>query len=490
MIEKIKSLSKDTLTYGVSTIVGRFLNFFLVPFYTNKFLPAEFGVVAILYSYIAILNVFFSIGMESGYMKFASTKEVGTEKENFSNPLLAVLMNSFFLSFLIFIFANDLTGLFQIEDKFSSLIRYSALILFFDAIVLIPFAYLRLNFKARTFALIRIVSISVNVLLNIILISFFKFGIEAVFISNLVSSVITLILLMPVILKNIALKFNGDLLKELFKFSLPYIPAGIAANIVQIINRPILKYLTDDATVGIFQANYRLGIFMMLVVSMFEFAWRPFFLSNANEPNAKNIFSKVMTLFIIAASTIFLIITVLINGVVMMNLPFNVHLIGKAYWSGLDIVPVILFAYILNGIYVNLMAGIYIEKKTKYLPVITGAGALVNVIANFALIPQYSYMGSAVATLLSYLVMMIGNYYFSNKYYPITYEYRKIFLTFISLLSITILYFYLDKTIGIPFYLKMIIPVAFVGTILLLRIIDFKSMSAIYSGGQNKGNAG
>ena len=410
MLEKIKSLSKDTLIYGTNTIVGRFLGFFLVPFYTNKFLPDEYGIITIIYSYIAILNVFFSIGLESGYMKFASTQEVGTKKQNFSNPYIIVFVNSLFLSLLIFLFSSELTGVFQIDSKYADLIKYSSLILLLDTIVLIPFAYLRLQNKAKSFAGIKITNIVLNVLLNVILISYFKFGIEAVFISNLISSFVTFLMLLPILSKNISFKFNKELVKELLKFSIPYIPAGIAANLVQIIDRPILKYLTDDKTVGIYTANYKLGIFMMLVVSMFEFAWRPFFLNNAKEPDAKNLFSKILTIFVLVASFLFLVISFFISDIVKMNLPFNIHLIGKAYWTGLEIVPVILFSYLLYGMYVNFMAGIYIEKKTKYLPLITGLGAAANIISNFILIPKLSYMGAAISTLISYAVMMIGIY--------------------------------------------------------------------------------
>ena len=481
MIDKLKSLSKDTLIYGSSTIIGRFLNFFLVPFYTHKFLPAEYGIVAILYSYIAILNVFFSIGLESGYMKFASTLEKGTKKQNFSNPYIIVFVNSLLLSSLIFFFSSQLSDVFQIEEKYSYLIRYSALILLFDTVILIPFAYLRLHNKAKTFAGIKIVNIIINVILNFILISYLNFGIEAVFISNLISSAITFIFLLPVLKENIDLSFSRELVSELLRFSIPYIPAGIAANLVQIIDRPILKYLTDDKTVGIYQANYKLGIFMMLLVSMFEFAWRPFFLNNAKDPYAKNIFSKVLTLFVLISSFFFLIISVFIGDLVKIDLPFGYNLIGKAYWAGLNIVPVVLFAYLLNGMYVNFMAGIYIEKKTKYLPLITGLGAVSNIIANFILIPKFSYMGAAVATLVSYLIMMLGIYYVSNKYYKISYEYKKIGLIFLSLAVSTGLFYYVNGSMSISWYMKLTFPVIFVLLVLMLKVFNYSSLRKLIS---------
>jgi len=462
MIEKIKSLSKDTLIYGTNTIVGRFLGFFLVPFYTNKFLPDEYGIITIIYSYIAILNVFFSIGLESGYMKFSSTLEVGSVKENFSNPYFIVIANSFFLSTLIYLFAPELTGVFQVSQDYAYLIRYSALILFFDSIVLIPFAYLRLNNKAKSFAGIKIINISLNVILNIVLILYFNFGIEAVFISNLISSAVTFIMLIPVLRGIITFRFNKGLIKELIYFSVPYIPAGIAANIVQIIDRPILKYLTDDKTVGIYTANYKLGIFMMLIVSMFEFAWRPFFLNNAKDPDAKKLFSKILTVFVAFASVVFLFLTVFIDNIVKMDLPFGSHLIGEAYWSGLEIVPVILFGYLFYGMYVNFMAGIYIEKKTKYLPLITGLGAAINVISNFILIPKLSFMGAAISTLISYFVMMAGIYIVSQKFYKVNYEYKKIGIIFTSLISVTAIYFILNSYMEINWILKIVFPVIYI----------------------------
>ena len=473
MLDKLIRLSKDTLIYGTSTIVGRFLQFLLVPLYTNMFAPGEFGIIANIYAYIAMLNVLFSIGLESGYFKFASTLEVGTQKENFSLPFLTVCLNAFLLSSILFFFSSDFTYVFQIDLSRQYLIKYTALILFFDAIVLVPFAYLRLNNKPKIFALIKIINIVVNVTLNVVLIVFLKFGIEAVFISNIVASVLTLIVLLPIIIKNLNISFNKRLLIELFKFSLPYIPAGISSNVVQVISRPILTYLTDEKTVGIFQANYKLGIFMMLFVSMFDFAWRPFFLNNAKEKNAKQIFSKVMTMFVLAASSIFLVLSLFIDNIGKMKIPFKGHLIGEAYWGGLDIVPVILLGYLFYGIFINLMAGIYIEKKTKYLPLITGAGAVTSIITNFLLIPELNMMGAAIASVLSYTIMTVGIYIVAQKFYRIEYEFKKISLIFLSLGLCYMLFAITDNMLAGSWYFKLVFVALFILAVFAFRIIDF-----------------
>ena len=439
MLDKIKSLSRQTLIYGTSTIIGRFLNFILVPFYTNVFPPSEYGIVAVIFAYIAFLNIIYSFGFEAGYFRFASSNEIGNEKQNFTHPFLTILCNSAFLSGLILLFNGTISD--NIGIKNSSIIVYSAFILFFDALSLVPFAYLRLKNRAKLFATIKLINIVINVVLNLVLILVFKYGLVAVFISNLAASVVTFLLLSPILFKNLSFKFNRELFSELWKFSVPYLPAALASMVVQVISVLIIRYLTDMETVGIFNANYKLGIFMMLVVSMFEYAWRPFFLNNAKEPGAKPLFAKVLTIFAGTASLIFVILTFTIEDIVRIPLPYKGYIIGQKYWSGVIIVPIVLFAYLFLGIYTNLIAGIYIEKKTKYLPFITGLGAVLNIIMCFALIPLWGITGSAVSTLASYIAMAICMYVVVQKFYHVQYETAKVFsLLAIDVLAIVIFY--------------------------------------------------
>ena len=474
MFDKIKALSKETLIYGTNTIIGRFLNFLFVPLYTNIFAPGEFGIIANIYAYIAILNVFFTIGLESGYFRFASTLEEGNNKENFTHPFLGIFINSLLLSGILFIFAGNLNTLFLVDESRIHLIRYTAVILYFDAISIVPFAYLRLQHKAVLFVSLKILNIVINVSLNFILILVLKWGIESVLISNIIASVVTFLTVCPIIYRNISVSFNKNLARELLKFSLPYIPAGISSNLVQVINRPMLFAITGDPnSVGIFQANYKLGIFMMLFVSMFEFAWRPFFMQNFKLPEAKKLFSKIMTIFVIAGSFIFIILTLFIEDIVKVPLLGRGTLVGKAYWSGLVIVPVILFAYLLYGMYINLMAGIYIKKKTKYLPFITGGAALTNIVINLLLIPSLGIFGAAVSSLLSYLAMLIGIFLVSQKYYPIQYEYSRIITVFviIGVIFFSNIYFFSDYIL-----MKIFLLVAFIILIFVFKIISIKSI--------------
>ena len=473
MLEKIKSLSKQTLIYGTSTIIGRFLNFILVPFYTNVFPPSEYGVVAVIFAYIAFLNIVYSMGFEAGYFRFAadiekpdgSTPSVlgeGNDKQRFSIPFLIILINAGFLSSIIYLLSGPIASLAQLSASYRSIVTYAAFILFFDAIALVPFAYLRLKNKSKTFAAIKLVNIFINLGLNLYLILGLKWGLVSVFISNLAASIVTFALLTPFVFKNLTFRLNKKLFIDIAKFSIPYLPAGLASIVVQVIDKPAMQYLTDVKTVGIYQANYKLGIFMMLIVSMFEYAWKPFFLSNAKEPNAKAIFSRVMTIFLGAASVIFVLLTFFIDELVRFELPFRGHLIGEKYWPGLYIVPVVLLGYVFLGIYTNLIAGIYIEKKTKYLPAITGLAALINIAGCFGLIPFIGLMGGAIATLLSYISMAVYIYFVSQKFYRVKYELDKLF-QLMAVNVLTIIFFYLMYNSIIPsgFIIKILIAVIF-----------------------------
>ncbi|MEK7264402.1 MAG: polysaccharide biosynthesis C-terminal domain-containing protein [Bacteroidota bacterium] len=464
----MQRLASDTAIYGISTIVGRFLNFLLVPFYTNVLPPNEYGVVAYVFSLIAFFNVIYSYGMESAFFRYASSMEIGTKKQNFSTPFYSLLLTSLFFSLFISFFKFPLANLADISPNNVAIVDYAAWILFFDALAILPFASLRLENKPKIFSSIKILNIASNVIFNIIFIVYWHYGIEGVFMSNLLSSALTFLFLIPVIWKNIIFEFFSDLYRDLLIFGLPYIPAGIATMMVQVVDRPILRALTDDTTVGIYQANYRLGIIMMLVVSMFDYAWRPFFLANAKEKNAKEIFSKVLTYFFLFMSIIFLFTNFFLEDIITLKIGGR-NIIHSQYWSGLGIVPIILLGYMCLGVSNNMVAGIYIEKKTKWLPSITFAGATINIIGNFAFIPYLGIYGAAWATFLSYFIMAVILYYRVNKIYPIQYEFNRILKICIAVL-ITFTSLYVIKFFPYQIFFKIIAILFFA---LMLYLANF-----------------
>ncbi len=358
MLEKIKRLGTETAIYGVSTVVGRFLTFILTPVYTYLLAePADLGVVAIVYAYIAFLNVVYGYGMESAYFKYASTLEIGSDRENFSVPFVSLCLTSVLFSSVIFWQAEPVGRLAGIPDRYLPSVTYAAVILLLDAIAIIPFARLRLQRRAVRFAAIRLTGIVINVAGNLLLLLHFQMGVLGIFIAGCISSASTVLMLLPTIAESLVPVFNSRLYRSLLHFGLPYVPAGLAAMMIQVIDRPILESLTNSTTVGIYQANYRLGIFMMLIVSTFDFAWRPFFLSHATDPEARPLFARILTYFFFLMMSVFLALTLFLDDIIKLPLVLGHPLIKETYWSGLPIVPVVLLAYVFLGISNNMVPG-------------------------------------------------------------------------------------------------------------------------------------
>ncbi|AFN73536.1 polysaccharide biosynthesis protein [Melioribacter roseus P3M-2] len=479
MFDKIKELTKDTVIYGISTIVGRFLNFLLVPFYTNVFEPRDVGIYSNIYAYIAFLNVVFIYGMDAAFMKYNSAAADKDKKLTYSTAYLFLTITSLILSALLYLGKDGMIRLMEIPNTYEHLYNYLIFIILFDTLAIVPFANLRLQRKSLKFTLIKLGNISLNILLNLVLVLKLKMDIEAIFIANLAASAFSFIVLLPDIYKNFEFRIDGGYLKLMLKFAIPYLPASMAATLVQVVDRPIVLALTDEKTLGIYQASYKLGIFMMLIVQMFQFAWQPFLLINSKEENAKEIFSKVLTLFLIAASLMWIVLSLFIEDIATIRFWGGVSLIGYKYWSGLAIVPIILLAYIFHGMYVNFQAGLYIEEKTKYFPIVTGSGALVNIVSNFLLIPFWGIMGAALATLFSYITMALALFYFSQKVYRIKYEYGKIARLMSLIFSATVAYYllYYNGILNIP--VKILLLFVFVTILFIAKIVDINELSVL-----------
>jgi O-antigen/teichoic acid export membrane protein len=477
MFDKIKRLGTDTAIYGISTIVGRSLNFLLVPFYTNVLEPGRYGLVAYVYSIVAFITVIYNYGLESAYFKYSSSLEIGSPKQNFSTPFVSLFLSSIVFTIAIVLCTGPIEGLLNLPENFTPVIYLSAGMLAFDTLSLVPFASLRMERKAKKFALIKFINILVTVVLNIVLLVGFGMGVMGIFISGFVASLITFLLLLPTVISHFTMSFNGSLLTSLLKFGLPFIPSGLAAQAIQVIDRPILRNLTDDATVGVYQANYRLGIFMMLVVQMFDYAWRPFYFSMDKEPDAKPIFARVLTYFILVMSVLFIAVSLFISDIVKIRF-FGHAFIHPDYWGGLNIVPIVLLGYMFLGISNNLSAGIYIQKKTHLMPIVTIAGAVVNIAANYFLIPVMGITGAALATLVAYFVMAGLLYVMSGIVYPIRYEFGRILKIALSAACIMAVFYYVPAPFS-PILFKLILIAAFLGLMYILKFFSEHEINLI-----------
>lgn len=412
MLKDLKSLGKESVIYGLSTVGARLLNFLLMPFYTHYLVPAEYGVVATVFSYIAFLNILYQYGMDQAYMR-----HYGDRDKAFSAAYSSVLVTCGFFSLVLALAPGFWAELGGIGSSRSHLVLYAAVILFLDGINVLPFADLRMGHRPLYFAGIRLCSITLNVILNVVLITRFHMGIEGIFIANVVSSLFSV----AAVPKRFSFTLDREMLAKLMSYALPLLPAGLGAMAVQVIDRPILLWLAGESAVGVYQANYRLGIFMVLLVSMFDQAWRPFFLERADKPESGKVFARVLTYFVLSLIWLGLVFSFFIPDLVRFSIAGK-PLIHPSYWPGLKIVPVVLFAYLVNGVYVNLLAPLIIAKKTKIIMFATLAGAAVSVAANFALIPVWGISGPPWAAFAAYCAMTLVVYFYGRRYFPVPYE--------------------------------------------------------------------
>jgi O-antigen/teichoic acid export membrane protein len=447
MRKELAALSKETLIYGGSTVIVRFLNFLLVPFYVNVLATtAEYGVTGSVYAWIAFLNVIYPLGLEGAFFRYASRGEHeatdhASEQKLFSSSFNLLMIFGISLSVLIFLLAPLIAPPIFHDPKmditselpvFIRIIRYSSVIMLFDSLAVLPFAALRLERKPKVFGLIKITNVVTMLALNFILILGFHSGVEGIFIANMIASAATFLILIPTFVKKWSLQFDRSAIKLMLPFGLTNVPAYLGAMMVQVIDRPIVQSYLGLGAVGIYQANYRMGFIMMVFVSLFEYAWRPFFMRQhkTDDEQARVLFSHVFTYFMLICAVAFLLLSFFLPFILTTPI-FGRQLLPLRYLSGMNIIPVVLFAYIFQGMYTNFIAGIYIKEKNRSLPLITGLGAATNIIANIILIPAMGIMGAAIATQLAYMVMAIAIYRVSQRAYPIHYEWNKVIKIFL-----------------------------------------------------------
>ena len=417
-------MGRESVVYGFSTILARLLNFFLVPFYTYFLTTSEYGVASSVFAYVAFFNVIFQYGMDQAYMRFSSEKNIG-DALAFSTAFWSVLGTASVLSLPLWLFPAQVAELCGIGAGNAVIVRYCAAVLTLDALMAVPFARLRMQHRAWFYVSVRTASIVVNVAANIVLLSICGMKADGVFLASLLASAISFLILLPTVLEALSLRFVQPLWEHMLHFAWPFIPSGLAATAVQVINRPMMLFLTDEATVGVYQASYRLGVFMMLVVSMFDQAWRPFFLERKDKPEAPRLFARVMTYFSLGVVWVSIAMSFFIPALV--KFPFGkYHLINPTYWGGLAIMPVVMAGYCFYGFYINFMASIVISKQTRVLLWATLAGALVNIALNLVLIPRSPLMGAAWATLFSYVAMAAVLFERGRHCFPIPYEWERL----------------------------------------------------------------
>lgn len=438
-MKSLRKLASQTVVYGLSSILGRFLNYLLVPLYTYVFAAEAYGVVSEFYAYAGFFAVFLGLGLETGYFRFRGRPGVMDASAYGAALWVLIPANLLFLG-LIITYREPLSIWLQYPEHPEYLVWFS-LILAADAVCALPFARLRAQERAIRFATIKLTEILLTIGLNLLFILGFPalrlkwpelpwdqwlnpdIGVGAIFLANLIGSAAKWVLLWPEFRR---IDFAGGLrlIRPMLRYALPMVIIGFAGMINEMLDRAILKYLlpydlvTNLRMLGIYGACYKLSILMTLFVQAFRYAGEPFFFAMAGRSDAKQAYALVMRYFVICCSGIYL-------GVVLFLDVFK-YFIGEEYREGLGIVPILLMANLLLGIYINLSIWYKLTDRTGWGAWVSILGAVLTVALNVALIPEYGYVGSAWATLACYATMVILSWALGCYFYPVPYPLARI----------------------------------------------------------------
>lgn len=437
----LKKLAGETVIYGGSSIIGRFLNWWLVPFYTRMFLPEQYGIVSNVYAYVAFLLILLTYGMETSFFRFAGKSE--KPDEVYTTTLLSLLVTSVSFVLVIFVFSGNLASWMEYPGH-PEYVRWMGLTVALDAFTSIPFARLRLKSRPLRFAFVKLTGIAVNIGLNVFLIyycpkiisanpdSIFRhiynpdIGIGYVFISNLISSAVMLLLLLPDFIGK-KMVFDKKLLMQMLNYGWPLLIVGLAGmanqNIEKILMPKLLPASVDGLQqLGIYAANFKLAVLMNLFIQAFRYSFEPFFFSHYKGEDSKMTYALVMKYFVIFGLLIFLS--------VMLYIGIAKYFIGSRYYEGLRIVPFILMGYFFQGIFYTLSLWYKLTDKTSYGAKLALLGAVVTIGLNVLFIPVMGYMASALAFLIASVVMTVASYLLGQKHFPVKYDLKRVALYF------------------------------------------------------------
>ncbi|WP_370795410.1 lipopolysaccharide biosynthesis protein [Bacteroides stercorirosoris] len=419
----LKSLAKETAIYGASSIVGRFLNYLLVPVYTIA-LPASsggYGVVTNIYAWVALMLVLLTCGMETGFFRFANNGK-DEPMRVYSTTLLSVGFGSLVFLALGLLFLDPIAGWLEYGEH-PWYIGMMMIVVAMDAIQSIPFAYLRYKKRPIKFAALKLLFIFLNIALNLFYYVVLKGNdVGYAFLFNLICTSVVMLCMIPE-LRGFTYTLDRELLKRMLRYSLPLVILGVAGILNQVADKIIFPFVYPDAAeakvqLGIYGAASKIAMIMAMFTQAFRFAYEPFVFGKSKEKDSREMYAKAMKFFIIFTLLAFL--------AVMFYMDLLRHIIGRGYWDGLRVVPIVMAAEIFMGIYFNLSFWYKLIDETRWGAYFSLTGCTILILMNIFLIPQYGYIACAWAGFTGYGVAMLLSYFVGQKKYPIQYDLKAI----------------------------------------------------------------
>lgn len=436
-MSSVKSLLGQTAIYGLPTIVGRLLNYFLVPLYTSESVfknPADYGVISELYAWVAFLIILLPLGMETAFFRFFNEKE---DKDAVFRSSFITVIGFNIIFFIVLLFASQSIADVMMYSEHPEFIVLLGAIVCIDAIAALPMAKLRSENKALRFSTIHFTAIAVNIGLNLFLMLVVfnpekpMEGVLFILLANLLASCVKLVGTYKDFL-NLKWKYNKELALEMLRYSFPLVIAGFAGIINETLDRIMMKPLLIQAgntpeysleQVGIYSACYKLAMIVAIFLQAYRYAAEPFFFAQAKNEDRNKVYIKIMNYFVAAVCLVFIGVS--------LNIDIFKHFIrSEEYWAGLYVVPILLLANVFLGIYYNQSIWYKLSGQTKFGAYIAIGGGTITILVNMIFIPLYGFEASAWATLIVYGLQMVASYLLGQKYYPIKYNLRKFGLYF------------------------------------------------------------
>ena len=460
-MSQLKALAGQTAIYGLSSILGRVINYFLVGLHTSVFLLDEMGVVSEVYGAVALLLIIITFGMETTFFRF-TTKNAGSAAYNTASTVVIII--SLLVALLIsqnasFVGALVIGPVFS--DKFIIIMQLVAAIILIDGITALPFAKLRIENRPIYFASAKIIAILANIILQLLFLVVFpaiyngeyltglkpfidsiynpSLGIEYIFIANLLSN----LLLFPLLAKEflqLRFRLEWDILKPMLYYATPLAVTGIAGWFVSDLDKIVVaKWAADGlSNQGVYTQTFKLGALMMLAIQAFRYAAEPFFFSQSVDKQAPELFAKTLHYFVIFGLLLLLAVSVNIDWIA------PIFLRKPEFRTALYLVPIIMFGKLLFGVYINISIWFKLKDKTIYGLVFTIIGAIFAILGNFILLPLIGILGSAISIIVSYLVMTLACYFVGKKFFPVPYRFLPMLAYSAFFLAIVIASFYIQ----------------------------------------------
>jgi len=410
----IRSLGKQSLIYGVGHMLARIVTFLLLPLYTHSFSQEEYGAVSLAYAFMGFALILYRYGMDTALMKFSVQTEGKDRTSYITVILIAQCVTSVFFSGILYLFREPLAPI-VLGTPQPTWMTYLAIILFLDAMWNLPQLLLRAEEKPLPFIGLSLLNVLSTMGLNILFVLNWGYGIEGVFMANIIASGLVFVLTLPIVVSRISLNSLAmPVFKNILRFALPFLPAGIFTMVMELSDRYLVEWFLGTADVGLYSAGKKLGMLALTVIMGFNMGWTPYFLKRGQEADAKKDFAQVATLFLGVMGYACFLVSIWIQEIMQFSIGGKT-VIGPEFWGCEPIVGSILLGYFFFGVYVIQLPGVYMKNMTHWVPVFRIIGATTLVFVGILLIPKIGIMGAAYAVVMAFIAMSLTIF---SKIYP------------------------------------------------------------------------